>query len=64
LIREVDNYNWGYDPFHYTVPERSYAQVPDGSAGIIEFPQMVQSIHNLGFRVIMDVVYNHTHQAG
>jgi len=63
-IREIDNYNWGYDPFHYTVPEGSYAQSPDGSARIIEFRQMVQSIHNLGFRVIMDVVYNHTHQAG
>jgi pullulanase-type alpha-1,6-glucosidase len=63
-IRKIDNYNWGYDPFHYTVPEGSYAQNPDGSARIIEFRQMVQSIHNLGFRVIMDVVYNHTHQAG
>jgi len=63
-IREIDNYNWGYDPFHYTVPEGSYAQSPDGSSRIIEFRQMVQSIHNLGFRVIMDVVYNHTHQAG
>lgn len=63
-IREVDNYNWGYDPFHYTVPEGSYAQNPEGSARIVEFRQMVQSIHNMGFRVIMDVVYNHTHQAG
>lgn len=63
-IREIDNYNWGYDPFHYTVPEGSYAQEPEGSARIIEFRKMVQSIHNLGFRVIMDVVYNHTHQAG
>ncbi|MBA6337713.1 pullulanase-type alpha-1,6-glucosidase [Colwellia sp. BRX8-7] len=63
-LREIDNYNWGYDPFHYTVPEGSYAQNPEGSARIIEFRQMVQSIHNLGFRVIMDVVYNHTHQAG
>jgi len=63
-IREIDNYNWGYDPFHYTVPEGSYANNPDGIARIIEFRQMVQSIHNLGFRVIMDVVYNHTHQAG
>jgi len=62
-IRERDNYNWGYDPFHYTVPEGSYANNPDGYARIIEFREMVQSIHNLGFRVIMDVVYNHTHQA-
>jgi pullulanase-type alpha-1,6-glucosidase len=63
-IREIDNYNWGYDPFHYTVPEGSYAQNPEGSARIVEFRKMVQSIHNMGFRVIMDVVYNHTHQAG
>ncbi|XQW83822.1 pullulanase-type alpha-1,6-glucosidase [Thalassotalea piscium] len=63
-LRNIDDYNWGYDPFHYTVPEGSYAQNPEGIARIIEFRQMVQSIHNLGFRVIMDVVYNHTHQAG
>jgi pullulanase len=63
-IREYDNYNWGYDPFHYTVPEGSYAINPDGSARILEFRTMVQQLHNLGFRVIMDVVYNHTHQAG
>ncbi len=63
-LREIDNYNWGYDPFHYTVPEGSYALNADGAARIIEFRQMVQSIHQLGFRVIMDVVYNHTHQAG
>lgn len=63
-LRTVDNYNWGYDPFHYTVPEGSYAQNPEGIARIVEFRQMVQSIHQLGFRVIMDVVYNHTHQAG
>ncbi len=63
-LREFDNYNWGYDPFHYTVPEGSYAVNPEGSARIIEFREMVQSIHALGFRVIMDVVYNHTHQAG
>ncbi|WP_286233658.1 pullulanase-type alpha-1,6-glucosidase [Thalassotalea sediminis] len=63
-LRAIDNYNWGYDPFHYTVPEGSYAVNPDGIARIIEFRTMVQAIHNLGFRVIMDVVYNHTHQAG
>lgn len=63
-LREFDNYNWGYDPFHYTVPEGSYAKQPEGKARLIEFRQMVQDIHNMGFRVIMDVVYNHTHQAG
>jgi len=63
-LRQFDNYNWGYDPFHYTVPEGSYAVNPEGKARIIEFRQMIQNIHNMGFRVIMDVVYNHTHQAG
>ena len=63
-LRSIDNYNWGYDPFHYTVPEGSYAINPQGSARIVEFRTMVQSLHQLGFRVIMDVVYNHTHQAG
>ena len=63
-IRPFDNYNWGYDPYHYTVPEGSYALNPEGIARIKEFRQMVQSLHNLGFRVVMDVVYNHTHQAG
>jgi len=63
-MRGLDNYNWGYDPFHYTVPEGSYATNTSGNTRIIEFRQMVQSLHNLGFRVIMDVVYNHTHQAG
>ncbi|MGL1956473.1 MAG: pullulanase-type alpha-1,6-glucosidase [Colwellia sp.] len=63
-LREIDNFNWGYDPYHYTVPEGSYAVNPEGVARLVEFREMVQSIHNLGFRVIMDVVYNHTHQSG
>lgn len=63
-LRMLDNYNWGYDPFHYTVPEGSYAVNPEGVHRIIEFREMIQSLHNMGFRVIMDVVYNHTHQAG
>lgn len=63
-MRQLDNYNWGYDPYHYAVPEGSYAKNPDGSARIVEFREMVMSLHELGFRVVMDVVYNHTHQAG
>ncbi|WP_206483325.1 pullulanase-type alpha-1,6-glucosidase [Thalassotalea sp. G2M2-11] len=62
-LRSIDSYNWGYDPFHYTVPEGSYAVNPEGMNRIVEFRAMVQALHNLGFRVIMDVVYNHTHQA-
>ncbi|KGJ90405.1 pullulanase-type alpha-1,6-glucosidase [Colwellia psychrerythraea] len=63
-LREHDNYNWGYDPFHYTVPEGSYAVEAKGVSRLVEFREMVQSLHSMGFRVIMDVVYNHTHQAG
>ena len=63
-IRNADNYNWGYDPYHYTVPEGSYAVNPEGKARIIEFREMVQSLHQMGFRVIMDVVYNHTFASG
>lgn len=63
-IRAADPYNWGYDPYHYTVPEGSYATNPEGTARIVEFREMVQALHGLGFRVIMDVVYNHTFQAG
>lgn len=63
-LRQFDNFNWGYDPFHYTVPEGSYALNPQGKTRLVEFRQMVQSLHGLGFRVIMDVVYNHTYQFG
>lgn len=63
-IRQHDPYNWGYDPYHYTVPEGSYAVNPEGSARIVEFREMVQTLHDKGFRVVMDVVYNHTYEAG
>ncbi|MDB2373120.1 pullulanase-type alpha-1,6-glucosidase [Psychrosphaera haliotis] len=63
-IRGYDNYNWGYDPYHYTVPEGSYAVDPEGFSRLVEFREMVMSLHNKGFRVIMDVVYNHTFASG
>jgi pullulanase len=59
-----DGFNWGYDPWHYTVPEGSYATNPDGSARILEFRQMVQALNNVGLRTVMDVVYNHTNASG
>src|SRR5688572_29032807 len=59
-----DAFNWGYDPLHYNVPEGSYATDADGSARILEFRQMVQSLNQSGLRVVMDVVYNHTNSAG
>ncbi len=63
-IRDQDGFNWGYDPLHYTVPEGSYSTDPDGPQRIIEFRQMVQNLHALDLRVVIDVVYNHTNAAG
>jgi pullulanase-type alpha-1,6-glucosidase len=63
-VEDDDGFNWGYDPWHYAVPEGSYATDPDGSQRIIEFREMVQSLNQTGLRVVMDVVYNHTHSAG
>ncbi len=63
-INGVDGFNWGYDPFHYTTPEGSYATNPQGTPRIIEFREMVQSLNENGLRVVMDVVYNHTNASG
>lgn len=55
-------FNWGYDPVNYNVPEGSYSTNPiDGEVRIKEFKQMVMAMHKQGLRVVMDVVYNHTH---
>ena len=55
-------YNWGYDPVNYNVPEGSYATDPyDPACRIREFKQMVQALHKAGIAVILDVVYNHTY---
>jgi pullulanase len=54
-------YNWGYDPLNYNVPEGSYSIDPsDGKSRIREFKQLIQAMHRKGLRVVMDVVYNHT----
>ena len=59
---ERNQYNWGYDPKNYNVPEGSYSTNPyDPTVRIKEFKQMVQALHKAGIRVILDVVYNHTH---
>jgi len=63
-INGVDGFNWGYDPFHYTVPEGSYATDPQGTPRILEFREMVQALNQSGLRVVMDVVYNHTNSSG
>lgn len=57
----VPQYNWGYDPKNYNVPEGSYSTDPFAPAvRIREFKQMVQALHKAGIRVVLDVVYNHT----
>jgi pullulanase-type alpha-1,6-glucosidase len=63
-VADRDGYNWGYDPWHYTVPEGSYASDTDGAARTIEFREMVQGLSRVGLRVVMDVVYNHTTASG
>lgn len=58
---ENKQYNWGYDPLNYNVPEGSYSTDPfNPIVRIKEFKQMVQALHKAGIRVILDVVYNHT----
>lgn len=58
---DVPQYNWGYDPLNYNVPEGSYStDAATPTTRIREFKQMVQALHRAGIRVILDVVYNHT----
>lgn len=62
--RANDGFNWGYDPYHYGVPEGSYSTDPNGPARILEFRRMVAALNGNGLRVVMDVVYNHTAASG
>ena len=58
-------YNWGYDPLNYNVPEGSYSTDPtNGAVRVKELKQMIMALHEAGIRVIMDVVYNHVADAG
>ncbi|MCA9960657.1 MAG: pullulanase-type alpha-1,6-glucosidase, partial [Anaerolineales bacterium] len=63
-VADEDGFNWGYDPFHYSVPEGSYSTDPNGPTRIIEFREMIQALNERGLRVVMDVVYNHTNASG
>lgn len=57
-------FNWGYDPKNYNVPEGSYSSNPaDGNVRINEAKQMIKGLHDNGLGVIMDVVYNHTYSS-
>ena len=59
---DTPQYNWGYDPVNYNVPEGGYSTDPyQPEVRIREFKQMVKALHDAGIRVILDVVYNHTY---
>ena len=59
-VADRDGFNWGYDPWHHTAPDGSFAVEPAGPARIREFREMVAALNRAGLRVVMDVVYNHT----
>ncbi len=63
-MRNYDSFNWGYDPKHYNAPDGIYASDADGVARILEKRAMVMALHDIGLRVVMDVVYNHTNASG
>lgn len=61
-INSDKNYNWGYNPYHYNVPEGRYVTegYKDGTKAVLEAREMIKAFHDAGIAVIMDVVYNHT----
>ena len=65
-VANQDAFNWGYDPNHWMTPEGSYASVGNqvGGGRTLEYREMVQALHDLGLRVVQDVVFNHTFQCG
>ena len=66
-IRGKDAFNWGYDPWHFSAPEGSYASTPakaDGGARVAEFRTMVGGLHRDGLRVVLDQVFNHAAASG
>jgi pullulanase len=63
-MRDLDGFNWGYDPLHFGAPEGSYASNANGEARILEFRRMVKGLNDLGLRTVLDVVYNHTNASG
>ena len=63
-INSDKNYNWGYNPYHYNVPEGRYVteDYTDGTQAVLEAREMIKAFHDAGIAVIMDVVYNHTNR--
>ena len=64
VIASLDGFNWNYDPQHFNAPEGSYATDPEGFARIKEMRAMNMALHQMGLRVVMDVVYPHTTSSG
>ena len=61
---EIPQFNWGYDPVNFNVPEGSYASDPfHGEVRVKEVKQMVKGLHDAGISVVMDVVYNHVYKS-
>ena len=61
---DTPQFNWGYDPVNYNVPEGSYSTNPyDGSVRVAEMKQMIKTLHENNINVVMDVVYNHVYDA-
>jgi pullulanase-type alpha-1,6-glucosidase len=66
-VASKDAFNWGYDPYHYSVPDGSYASsaaAADGGSRVAEFRTMVGALHEDGLRVVLDQVFNHTAASG
>lgn len=63
-VADTDGFNWGYDPYHFSTPEGSYAVNPEGGARVAEFRSMVGALHGMGLQVVFDQVFNHTAQSG
>ncbi|NOW01643.1 pullulanase-type alpha-1,6-glucosidase [Isoptericola chiayiensis] len=63
-VQGSDAFNWGYDPYHFTTPEGSYAVDREGGARVAEFRTMVGSLHEAGLQVVLDQVFNHTAASG
>lgn len=62
-VKSNNEYNWGYNPLHFNVPDGSYSTDPgDPYARIIELKELISTVHSLGLRVITDVVYNHVYE--
>jgi pullulanase len=63
-MRDIDGYNFGYDPKHFNAPDGSFSSNADGIERIIEMRTMIKALHDMGLRTSLDVVYNHTNSSG